>query len=531
MKKKINKNTRYICLFLTLFTFIIVFFYMIYVKHRNTVEEQQKNQLGVLATTGANYVQSYLEEQQYEFQNVLSITKLGDTPKQIEQQVTQKIKLYWSIALTYLDYLEYFSLDRLPIIEIAGLKKEDINHYTKLSMMSNEVVIGPWVTINSDNNGIYIFKGIFNENGKHGVVVGRIDLKMAFKKTIGQMSVGSNGYFTLGDINNNKLLQGGSHFYQSSSSHTPHFEQDDPMINGYSFINFGEHNLLVSTKLPYYEIEQPIKLTFYFLIGLSIGLFLLFVFITFTLVKMNRVKIEHSLAIQYQEELYALNQNATLGFFSREIAHDYNNLLTPIQIYCELLEDELKDNEELSDYINEVNLAVNQCKRLASRLLSFGSNKTSSPSYTEFDSIEVIQSSIKRLRTLIPASIQLDVSLPTTKVLLYGEQLELVQILFNLCLNGVHAMEETGGTLSIHYSVESPMATLIISDTGSGMSEETKRQIFTSGFTTKKEGQGNGLGLAIVAKTVEKFGGTITLTSTLNVGTTFTIQLPYKENC
>ena len=206
-------------------------------------------------------------------------------------------------------------------------------------------------------------------------------------------------------------------------------------------------------------------------------------------------------------------------------------MLTPIQIYCELLEGELSDNEELSDYLNEINQAVNECKTVANQLLNFGRNHTTSSSNAKFDSVEVIRGHIKRLRSSLPNSIELVSKLPDTAVFLCGERLQLVQLLFNLCINSIHAMEQSGGTLTISYSTEGEEAILNISDTGSGMSEETKKPLFKSGFTTKKEDMGNGLGLAIVCKIVDQFDGKITFTSIENIGTTFTIRFPTCENC
>ena len=137
-------------------------------------------------------------------------------------------------------------------------------------------------------------------------------------------------------------------------------------------------------------------------------------------------------------------------------------MLTPIQIYCELLEGELSDNEELSDYLNEINQAVNECKTVANQLLNFGRNHTTSSSNAKFDSVEVIRGHIKRLRSSLPNSIELVSKLPDTAVFLCGERLQLVQLLFNLCINSIHAMEQSGGTLTISYSTEGEEAILNI---------------------------------------------------------------------
>lgn len=231
--------------------------------------------------------------------------------------------------------------------------------------------------------------------------------------------------------------------------------------------------------------------------------------------------------LKLQEQMYKQNHNEVLGLFSRKIAHEYNNLLTPITIYCDLLEAELdKDNDLLQDYVKEIQISSQQCSKLAKDLLQYGHSQPSNGSAIPYDSTGTLKDAKKRIQVILPSQITLSTDFPPEPVMLVGQPLELVQILYNLCVNSIHAMEDRGGTLKITYKLEDSEAVLMVSDTGHGIPKHYQQKIFTSQFTTKSDGKGNGMGLAIVAGIVEKYKGTIYFDSKEGTGTTFTIRFP-----
>jgi polar amino acid transport system substrate-binding protein len=106
------------------------------------------------------------------------------------------------------------------------------------------------------------------------------------------------------------------------------------------------------------------------------------------------------------------------------------------------------------------------------------------------------------------------------------ESIEMIMI--NLIINAVDAMEN-GGEIVIDCAEEDETVTVSVSDTGSGIPEEIRANIFNPFFTTKHNRNGGGLGLYIVYNEVDKLNGKITVKSEVGVGTTFTIQLPVKR--
>jgi CheY-like chemotaxis protein len=149
-----------------------------------------------------------------------------------------------------------------------------------------------------------------------------------------------------------------------------------------------------------------------------------------------------------------------------------------------------------------------------------------------------IKESLGRLRFMIPMNIEIKQSLTTSgKVMADPSQIN--QMMVNLALNAAQAMEATGGRLEVSLDEvqldddalslnlpKGPYLRLVISDTGPGMQPEIMEHIFEPYFTTKRQGDGSGMGLAVVHGIVKRHEGAITCRSTPGKGTTFEIYLP-----
>lgn len=121
--------------------------------------------------------------------------------------------------------------------------------------------------------------------------------------------------------------------------------------------------------------------------------------------------------------------------------------------------------------------------------------------------------------------IKLKTKLDNTLPVLNGDEVQMSQVLVNLITNAVHAMPG-GGTITVATKRKGKFVSLLVTDTGSGMSAETKQRIFEPFFTTKPVGHGTGLGLSVVKGIVDSHHGKITVNSTEGKGTKFEILLP-----
>ncbi len=239
-----------------------------------------------------------------------------------------------------------------------------------------------------------------------------------------------------------------------------------------------------------------------------------------------------------QEQYYQAMKLESIGRLAGGVAHDLNNLLTPVLGYGELLMLEEFPDIETRESVRQIVNAATRAKDLVSQLLAFSRKQT-----LRFELVDV-NSLVKRfeklLRMTIREDIKMDIQLSDQALFAEGDIGQLEQVVMNLAVNAQDAMPH-GGRLSIstsQVSLEEPYITahepidsgkyivLSVSDSGHGMDKETQKQIFEPFFTTKNKHKGTGLGLATVYGIVKQHEGGIMVRSEMDKGTTFEVYLP-----
>ncbi len=215
-----------------------------------------------------------------------------------------------------------------------------------------------------------------------------------------------------------------------------------------------------------------------------------------------------------------------IGTLTSSIAHEFNNLLTPIMGNSMMALEKLpSDEDELYDELLEIYTASCKAKEIISRLSDL-SRKNSENCFRQVAPDEVVR---KMVRTAEPAradNVQINMNLNCWDQRLLANEIQLSQLILNLILNGFHAMEPEGGILTLSTSFDERHIHMQITDTGCGIPKDMQTKIFEPFFTTKELGKGTGLGLAIVAQVVEDHQGKILVESKPGRGTTFTVILP-----
>ena len=227
----------------------------------------------------------------------------------------------------------------------------------------------------------------------------------------------------------------------------------------------------------------------------------------------------------------------SIGTLAGGIAHDFNNILTGILGYCELATLSAGDDREQQDNLRQIRAAGLRAKDLVAQILTF--SRKGESKLVAVNLASVVGEALKLVRATTPATIEIQSNLTDGTVLADATQIH--QIVINLCTNGIHAMRESPGRLSVSIQraeadaklVEElvnlppgPGLKLTIRDTGTGMDEATLARIFDPFFTTKKPGEGSGLGLSIVQGIVAGHHGGLRVTSKMGLGTTFEIYFP-----
>jgi PAS domain S-box-containing protein len=229
----------------------------------------------------------------------------------------------------------------------------------------------------------------------------------------------------------------------------------------------------------------------------------------------------------------------TIGTLAGGIAHDLNNILTPILGYAELGMLTLPEEDELHQYLTEITLAAERAKSLVYQILTFGKAQESEPSIMSMQSI--IDEALKLMRPSIPATISIEKHIDSSCRNILADPSKIGQVIVNLCTNAYQAMENSGGILSIELKEvvpdskllkmfselhELPYARLTITDTGYGMDKITMDRIFEPFFTTKTVNKGTGLGLSVVHGIITIYNGIINVESQQGIGSSFQIYLP-----
>jgi signal transduction histidine kinase len=214
----------------------------------------------------------------------------------------------------------------------------------------------------------------------------------------------------------------------------------------------------------------------------------------------------------------------SLGMLAGGIAHDFNNLLMVINGTAELAAARLPAHDPAQKDLEDIVTVGQQAAALTKQLLSFSRRAPAGGSRCDLNtSVANMQVLLSRL---IGKGIEVCVECTDTPLPVDADAAQIDQVLLNLAVNARDAMPE-GGRLRIA-TLRQPgaMATLVVSDTGTGMDEATRMRIFEPFFTTKAPGRGTGLGLATIQSIVTKAGGTIEVQSQIGVGTIFTVCLP-----
>lgn len=228
--------------------------------------------------------------------------------------------------------------------------------------------------------------------------------------------------------------------------------------------------------------------------------------------------------IRQTRELAHHQRLETIGMLTSSIAHEFNNLLTPIMGYSLMTLEKLQPEQELYDDLLEIYESSCKAKEIISRLNDL-SRKNTDTSFRYMSPDALIRKTVSIANPAKPENVQIKLDLNCEDQRINANEIQFTQLLLNLILNGFHAMEN-GGILSARTSFDEDHVHISISDTGCGMTAEVQKKIFEPFFTTKETGRGTGLGLAIVAQAVEDHRGWIMVDSKVGKGTTFHIRLP-----
>jgi len=247
----------------------------------------------------------------------------------------------------------------------------------------------------------------------------------------------------------------------------------------------------------------------------------------------ERQRMEHLL--QHSQKMEAV------GRLAGGIAHDFNNILGIIIGYATLLKSQFKDGDKGKEYSASILGSSERAAALIRKMLAFSRKQEQSLQLAVIDLNEVVSDFAKMLPFVIGTDIRIALSTAPTPATVYADAGQIEQILMNLATNACDAMPKGGDLLVETGRMQSTSipgtqniipglySFLRVTDSGTGMSAETKAMIFEPFFTTKDVGKGTGLGLSVVYGIIKQSKGYIVVESQPQQGSAFTVYLPFAD--
>ncbi len=241
---------------------------------------------------------------------------------------------------------------------------------------------------------------------------------------------------------------------------------------------------------------------------------------------------------ELETQIRTTQKMEAIGTLAGGIAHDFNNILVPIIAYTDMVMATEVPGSANWQNLQEVYKAANRAKELVKQILTFSREREHEICPVQI--VPVVKESLKLLKASLPSTIEITQRLEAEGVTILADPTQIHQIVMNLCTNAYHAMRDKGGLMEVTLSqveigsgdsldrrlLPGSYLVLTVSDTGPGMDQATMERIFDPYFTTRKHGEGTGLGLAVVLGIVKKYGGDIRVYSEPGQGASFQVYFP-----
>ena len=442
-----------------------------------------------------------------------------------------------------------------------------------------------------------------------GAIFLMIDLERYYETLIQELRVGTNGYMVLKDSKGIILMhpekaQWGIEIIQGRMGMYPNLdleslkamisnqmqgqtgveeyysywwlESGNPRVrkvSAYVPVPIGEDFLILSAVMDYNEIYVPIAEGVFKFILLFLAFSLAIILMAAYIVRMMMQKQKDMEQIAYLtelnrllEEMHRSEENIAhqqrlqiMGTMTGGIAHEFNNMLTPIMGYADLLMLELPESSELYGHALEICEAAEKAKEMIQQISSL-SRKNMETAYKNTDAARALTRALKMVRSICPPNIRLEEQICLEHKHILCNETQIYQSILNICVNAIHAIGQGEGRILVKASVVAReelnrlqpapaigrastarfnlsvvpgswnhYVCIDIQDNGCGMGQETLNQIFDPFFTTKKGGKGTGLGLALVEQIISSHKGGLYVESEPEKGSTFCVYLPVNE--
>lgn len=583
-REYMKKNKKTLIAAIPLFLIVILVFagFGVWKKYRDTLMQNQEEQM--LLTTRILSENMAMSTEEYE-ESLSFLAKTAENRPQDEAK-----QLYREFIDTQTSF-------------ITNLYLEDEQGKLSESVKDVQIVSSQLLTQSSAKNSIYmekdtggkiynVYKRILKDGRKICLM---IDAEKYYQKLISGIHIGTNGYIVVKDAegtiimhpkkeqwgipviagrkkmypdldysslekmieDQKKRKEGISHYYSYwwTNEKRPRVQK----ISAYSPVQIGDSFWVVSAVIDYDDLYEPIAEGFLKMVCIFVGILLA---AGIAVVLFGRVMRDMRRAVREINDLKELNEQLEkmhrseqsiahqqrlqiMGTMTGGIAHEFNNFLTPIMGYAELLMMELPEGSEEQDSAKEIYEASEKAKDVVRQISSL-SRKNVETVYKNISIKKFMTRAERMMESVCTPLIHMESEFCVDDEMILGNATQLNQVFLNVCVNAVHAIGKNQGNIRIscHSEEKEKLAQGVIEklsdvwkkyihiqvkDNGCGMDKETLRQIFDPFFTTKKGGEGTGLGLALAEQIITSHKGYIYAESKKGEGSTFHIYLPVLD--
>jgi signal transduction histidine kinase/ActR/RegA family two-component response regulator len=330
-------------------------------------------------------------------------------------------------------------------------------------------------------------------------------------------------------------------------------------LNAFSPAQVSEDFWIVAVVMSYDETSEPIINYLISNIVVAIIVIIIFSWVIFLTVRMIKNKESYEMETRYLKEINKsteeLRKNEielqhkrkleTIGTLTGGIAHEFNNVLTPIMGYSEMILRKLDPELESYDYVKSIYKASKRAQEIIDQIRVFSGDKNIKIKYEITSINKVLGDALKFAESTLPSNINILKDIKNDCGNVYASETQLHQVILNLCTNAYNAMKgkhsgvlkvsiedvkyQDAEELGIGVAEKRDYVKISFEDNGCGMDSETLEKIFDPFFTQKLTEKSSGLGLFIVLGIITKHGGTIKVNSKKGEGSRFDVYIPKTD--
>ena len=565
--------------------------YVLFHSFSSVILSTHTNQLSTITESAANNLEIYLHGFEAELESLLEIEQFREAEESCQRGDYASMDVFLEEAISArTDEMVYIRYYLAPMGYCAAAGDETREFYLAKVLGSDETF--QMITIVKDQDGEYYFC-VGAESAAGGWLFVYVSMRNVFEKTSGYIRMGENGYIMYKDSDGMILMhpvdeQIGIDVLADRKIMHPDFDfselevliehqlagqtgvevyhsywwgNENPTkvmkVSAYQPLYLGSDFIVVSSVIDYSEVAGQIQshaATMVMIVAAMVIVFLLLMFgLWQSLKRQNQTAQENARLIAINENLEKLRQEEELlaheqrlqlvGTMTSGIAHEFNNLLTPIMGYSSLILSGMSEEDENYEDMQAIYDSAEKAKEIISRINQF-SGKNAEKMMSPIHVAEVLEKSLVITEAVKRRHIRMVTEIEREHDICMGNPTQIQQMVINLCNNALQAMGDEPGTLTVTSQVVGAVDKenvffrgkehrhfyqITVQDTGCGMDQETMSQMFVPFFTTKRPGEGTGLGMSVVQRMVDAHQGLLCAESEVGVGTTFRIFLPLLE--